>query len=139
MLVRAHERRRKQRKNEMKNVTKKKAAKAAKTPAKKTAKPAANAAKSAEPKPGTKTAKVIAMLERKGGATAPELLKATGWQAHSRGAHPSTAPLPKRAATGPRSSSGPSTTPPRHRRRADRRHCGSVTYGAKELSWAWSC
>jgi hypothetical protein len=36
-----------------------------------------------KPKAATKTATIIGMLERKGGATAPELLKATGWQAHS--------------------------------------------------------
>jgi hypothetical protein len=32
---------------------------------------------------GTKTAKVLDLLKRPGGATAKELLKATGWQAHS--------------------------------------------------------
>jgi hypothetical protein len=58
---------------------------AAKAPKKTAIKPAkkTTAAKSAEPKPGTKSAKVIAMLERKGGATAAELLKATDWQPHS--------------------------------------------------------
>ena len=34
-------------------------------------------------KGATKTATMIALLERKGGATAAELLAATGWQAHS--------------------------------------------------------
>ena len=32
---------------------------------------------------GTKTAKILEMLKRPGGATAKELLKATSWQAHS--------------------------------------------------------
>jgi hypothetical protein len=32
---------------------------------------------------GTKTAKVLEMLKRPGGATAKELLKVTGWQPHS--------------------------------------------------------
>ena len=34
-------------------------------------------------RPGTKTAKVIALLERPTGATLPQLMKATSWQAHS--------------------------------------------------------
>ena len=34
-------------------------------------------------KPGTKTAKVLALLRRPGGASLNELLKATGWQKHS--------------------------------------------------------
>jgi hypothetical protein len=32
---------------------------------------------------GSKTATVLALLKRKGGATLDELMKATGWQAHS--------------------------------------------------------
>ena len=32
---------------------------------------------------GSKTAKVLELLKRDGGVTAKELLKATGWQAHS--------------------------------------------------------
>ena len=32
---------------------------------------------------GSKTATILEMLKRPGGATAKELLKATGWQAHS--------------------------------------------------------
>jgi len=32
---------------------------------------------------GSKTATVVALLERKGGATLAEVMKATGWQAHS--------------------------------------------------------
>ena len=34
-------------------------------------------------RPGTKTARVITMLQRRGGATIAELKKATGWQTHS--------------------------------------------------------
>ena len=43
------------------------------------AKPAAGAVARA----GTKTAKVLHLLERSGGATLTELMKATNWQAHS--------------------------------------------------------
>jgi hypothetical protein len=32
---------------------------------------------------GTKTAKILGMLQRSGGASIKELCKATGWQAHS--------------------------------------------------------
>ena len=32
---------------------------------------------------GSKTATVVGLLERKGGATLAEVMKATGWQAHS--------------------------------------------------------
>lgn len=34
-------------------------------------------------KAGSKTATVLDLLKRSGGATLPELMKATGWQAHS--------------------------------------------------------
>ena len=55
------------------------------TPAKKPAKAPTKAkgAKSESGREGSKTAAVIAMLERKGGATLAEIMKATGWQAHS--------------------------------------------------------
>jgi hypothetical protein len=39
--------------------------------------------KAAVPRPGTKTAKILALLRRPNGATLQELRKATGWQAHS--------------------------------------------------------
>ena len=39
--------------------------------------------KPAPAREGTKTAKVLALLKRSGGATAKELMKATSWQAHS--------------------------------------------------------
>jgi hypothetical protein len=58
-----------------KAAAKKAETKAAKPAAKKTAKPAT--AKT------TKGGTILAMIARKGGATAAELLKATGWQAHS--------------------------------------------------------
>jgi hypothetical protein len=57
------------------------------TPAKKadtgrkSAKPGKKA--SAEARSGSKTAKVLALLKRTGGASGKELMKATGWQAHS--------------------------------------------------------
>jgi hypothetical protein len=54
------------------------------TPAKKAAK-ARERANVSKPgvRSGTKTAKVLDLLKRPGGATAEELLKATGWQPHS--------------------------------------------------------
>ena len=39
--------------------------------------------KVAAKRPGTKTAKILALLRRPSGATLQELRKATGWQAHS--------------------------------------------------------
>ena len=41
------------------------------------------AKKAAGARDGSKTATILEMLKRSGGATAKELLKATGWQAHS--------------------------------------------------------
>ena len=55
------------------------------TPAKKGAKAAhkATAATAARVRPGSKTAKVLDLVKRSGGATLKQLMKATGWQAHS--------------------------------------------------------
>ncbi len=39
--------------------------------------------KAAEARDGSKTAKVLDLLKRPGGASAKELMKATGWQPHS--------------------------------------------------------
>ena len=50
------------------------------TPAKKAAKSPKKAGAARE---GSKTATILEMLKRSGGATAKELLKATGWQPHS--------------------------------------------------------
>jgi len=49
------------------------------TPAKKTPKRATKA----KVRAGSKTAKILDLLKRPGGATARELMKATGWQPHS--------------------------------------------------------
>ena len=50
------------------------------TPAKKRAK---SRQKPAVARQGSKTAKVLDLLKRSGGATLKEILRATGWQAHS--------------------------------------------------------
>ena len=55
------------------------------TPAKKAAKAPkkATSAKAKGVRVGTKTAKVLDLLKRRGGATIKELMKATGWLPHS--------------------------------------------------------
>jgi uncharacterized protein DUF3489 len=55
------------------------------TPANKAAKAPkkAKSAKAAGSREGSKTAKVLDLLKRPGGATTKELIKATGWQKHS--------------------------------------------------------
>lgn len=50
---------------------------------KKGAKKAKKAKQAGVPRDGSKTAEIIALLKRKGGATTRELMKATGWQPHS--------------------------------------------------------
>jgi hypothetical protein len=47
------------------------------------AKPDQRATKVPTPRRGSKTAKVLALLKRSGGASLQQLQKATGWQAHS--------------------------------------------------------
>lgn len=47
------------------------------------AKKAPKRAKAASTRDGSKSAKVLDLLKRPGGATAKELMKATGWQPHS--------------------------------------------------------
>ena len=49
----------------------------------KKAKHATPTKKAAAPERGTKTAKILALLKRPGGASLQQLRKATGWQAHS--------------------------------------------------------
>ena len=51
-------------------------------PAKKSAK-AANKATAARVRQGSKTARVLELVKRSGGATLKHIMKATGWQAHS--------------------------------------------------------
>jgi hypothetical protein len=58
-------------------------AKAPKKAAKVSQKSPKKAPKDGSAREGSKTATVIALLERKGGATLAEVMKATGWQAHS--------------------------------------------------------
>ena len=55
------------------------------TPAKKApkAKKAAKAQESAGPREGSKTAQVVAMLQRKNGATLSEIMEKMGWQKHT--------------------------------------------------------
>jgi hypothetical protein len=49
----------------------------------KPAREAAGAKKRAAAQQGSKTAKILELLKRSGGVTLKELIKATGWQAHS--------------------------------------------------------
>jgi Protein of unknown function (DUF3489) len=66
------------------HVAKKKGKSAKKaSPAKKTPKAPKGAKKPKTPREGSKTDKVLELLKRPGGVTAKELMKATGWQAHS--------------------------------------------------------
>jgi len=55
------------------------------TPAKKApkAKKAAKAREAGAPREGSKTAQVVAMLQRKGGATISEIMEKMGWQRHT--------------------------------------------------------
>ncbi len=47
------------------------------------ARKASSAKKAAPARPGSKTAKILDLLKRPDGVTLKELMKATGWQAHS--------------------------------------------------------
>jgi hypothetical protein len=51
--------------------------------AKRNAKPVERAKKALTSRSGSKTAKILALLKRPGGASLQQLQKATGWQAHS--------------------------------------------------------
>jgi hypothetical protein len=53
------------------------------TPAKKAPKTPKGEKKGESARDGSKTSKILELLQRPGGATTKELLKATGWQAHS--------------------------------------------------------
>ena len=53
------------------------------TPAKKAPKAPSGAKKATGARDGSKAGKVLDLLKRPGGATAKELMKATGWQSHS--------------------------------------------------------
>ncbi len=53
------------------------------TPAKKTPKARKGEKKGDSARAGSKTAKILELLKRPGGATSKELMKATGWQPHS--------------------------------------------------------
>jgi len=53
------------------------------TQSKKNSVPITSRRSQASKRTGTKKASVIALLRRAGGATLPDLMKATGWQAHS--------------------------------------------------------
>ena|SRR5258708_2076536 len=50
-------------------------------------KPKKDAPKTTEARPGSKSAKVLALLARTNGASLTELMKAIGWQAHSIRGH----------------------------------------------------
>jgi hypothetical protein len=52
-------------------------------PAGRTKTPARGQKKAVATRPGTKAAKILSLLQRPGGASLPDLRKATGWQAHS--------------------------------------------------------
>jgi hypothetical protein len=54
-----------------------------KAPKAKVAKPAQSNGEKKAPRAGTAKAKVIAMMQRKGGATLEQICKATGWQRHT--------------------------------------------------------
>jgi hypothetical protein len=59
------------------------AKKQAKAKAKAPAKKAAKAPEAAGPRPGSKGAAILALLQRKGGSTLASIMSAAGWQAHS--------------------------------------------------------
>jgi hypothetical protein len=52
-------------------------------PVRRNAKPGQRAKQVLRPRRGSKTAKVLALLKRSGGASLQQLQKVTGWQAHS--------------------------------------------------------